>query len=87
MASKKQFRIWAKNHPNFMTPHIVTLYEKGNKIIEVSSGTGIEHEPIFGVTVATAKEEGKFDTGDSRSKMFFDKHEAIEYARKLKKVI
>lgn len=87
MALKREFRKWAREYTNFMTPNIIKLYEKGNKIIEVSSGTGFEHEPIFGVTVATKSEEGKFKTGDARSKMFFNRNEAFEYAKKLKKVV
>jgi hypothetical protein len=39
MTLKRDFRKWAKDHPNFMTPNIVELFEKDNTIIEVSEGS------------------------------------------------
>ena len=84
MALKKDFRKWAKEHPNFMTPHIVKLYEKDNTIIEVSEGGGIqEGSTIFGVSIAKKTPEGwKMQEG---GKPFFKREEAFSYARQLKK--
>ncbi len=40
-----------KNSPNFMTPDILAVKQWGDQVIELSSGTGIENEPIYGVSV------------------------------------
>jgi hypothetical protein len=82
-----EFREWQKSHKNIMTPHIVSLKQKGNRIIEVSSGRGIEHEPIFGVTIAERISPYEFNTGDKRSDLFFNLEEAKKYAERLKTVI
>ena len=87
MMITEEFRLWQKTHKNVMTPHIVSLRQKGNKIIEISSGRGIEHEPIFGVTIAERVSPYEFKTGDKRSEVFFNLKEAKEYAERLKKVI
>jgi len=85
--SKQSFRECAKAHPNFMTPRIRSVLQVGDdRFIEVSEGTGFHDEPIFGVTIAKKAKSG-FSTGDPRSRMFFNKAEALAYARKLRKVI
>jgi hypothetical protein len=81
------FRRWQKSHKNVMTPRIVSLKQKGNKIIEISSGRGIEHEPIFGVTIAERVSPYEFKTGDKRSELFYSLEEAKKYAERLKQVI
>jgi hypothetical protein len=38
---------------NFMTPRVVGYYRVGNFAVELSTGEGFKHEPIWGVTVKT----------------------------------
>jgi len=79
-------RTWQKEHPNFITPHIVsaTLY-KGN-IIELSSGSGFGGGTIYGVTIL--KKSGntfKSVGGESFNKGGFDsKSDAIAHLNKVK---
>jgi len=47
---KREFRKWAKEHPNFMTPTIVKLLEHKGFIIELSEGTDFKRNRIYGVT-------------------------------------
>jgi len=72
---------------NFMTPN-VDGYLAGNGLyIELSSGTGIDHEPIFGVTVlfdVDGEPKRYPEAGrDDLSQMFFDRSEAFAYANRL----
>lgn len=57
---------------NFMTPSIRGYYKLRKGYAELSEGTGFNHQPIFGVTVAP-------DPGQLRSKMCHSYNEAIEY--------
>lgn len=82
MPLKKDFRKWAKEHPNFMTPHIVKLYEKDDKIIEVSEGRGFDEKEMYGVSIAKKTPEGwKMQEG---GKPFFNRQEAFDYAHRLR---
>ena len=58
---RTQFRKWQINHPNFMTPNILRIRENNGKIIELSSGRGIEEgTTIYGVTVLEMQNNGTF---------------------------
>ena len=81
MTTKTYFRAWAKEHPNFMTPTIIELNVKGNYVVEVSEGTGMEGQPIFGVTKLKKITGGGFET--MGGKMFFNKTSARNHAKKL----
>jgi len=74
----------AKMGKNFITPKILEYITFGNNIIELSEGTGIEHEPIFGLTHRKYdKEKDEFvDLGFGR--LFYDKNEAFKSANLLK---
>lgn len=75
----KHYRKWAKQHPNFMTPHIVSLRNVGAYVIELSEGIDFDRKAIYGVT--TLKLCGNtFDNMpqiDGLNKMFYSKTEAL----------
>ena len=49
---KKAFKLWQKKYYNFMTPDLISLdIFDNNYLIELSRGTGINQNIIFGVTV------------------------------------
>jgi hypothetical protein len=81
---RRDFKRWVVRHPNFMTPNIIGVRVKGKKIIEISHGRGMEGRDIYGVTEITQESTGNFKTG--RGEMFYDRHSAETYAKKLKKV-
>lgn len=54
------FDKWQRKHPNFMTPAVEKYTVVGNRIVELSSGLGMENEPIYGVTVLEQKGRGRF---------------------------
>lgn len=58
MVDVSDFRRWARDHPNFMTPDIISVKKRGNRFIELSEGTDFDHNPMYGVTtiVWTGKE-------------------------------
>jgi len=65
---------------NFMTPNVLGFYKLRVGYAELSEGTGMDHQLIFGVTVRPDKwEEGK----QARSKLFQSKAAAMEYIESL----
>lgn len=80
---KSKFRNWQKEHPNFMTPYIIKLIQKGNDFIEISEGTDFKNQKIYGVTLIHHK-KGEFKTDTSgKSQMFYSKEKAYKYAENL----
>ena len=57
---------------NFMTPSILGYYLAGDHWCELSEGTGLSHQPIFGVTV-------KPDPEGNHSKLFYSRAAAEDY--------
>jgi hypothetical protein len=58
---------------NFMTPDIVAYFNLGDGVwAELSTGTGMSRQPIFGVTIRP-------DPGNKRSKMFQSRAQAMRY--------
>lgn len=80
---KEEFRAWQKKHPNFMTPHIIKLLGFDDFVVELSEGTGINHEPIYGVTLE--KRIGEFDFVGHGGKMFYNFDEAKGFADEIVK--
>ena len=87
MKAREAFKRFFKGNKNFMTPYIKGYYQKKLKdkimYFELSEGTGINNEPIFGVTVLIEK-EGKLEHATKLSKLFWDEQEAKNYINKLK---
>ena len=91
MASSKQYLAWQKQHPNFITPEVLE-YEilPNGYIVELSEGTGFDHEPYYGVTllihkdekIAVAHGEQRNRSGKSRLAMENYYNELIEIVRK-----
>lgn len=77
----KYYRKWAKQHPNFITPHIISLRNVGTYVIELSEGTDFDRKPIYGVT--TLKLSGSTFNNmpqiDGLNKMFYSKTEALAW--------
>jgi len=42
---------------NFMTPHVLSYWRVGDYTVELSTGEGFNHAPIWGVTVKTESGE------------------------------
>lgn len=81
-----KYQIWRNEHPNFMTPYEISSKQINNDtFVELSEGTGFEHDKIFGVSIIK-KEGNSFTTlhKDNRSKMFYSKKEAIKYYNSIK---
>jgi len=85
MTSLVEYRRWAKEHPNFMTPHIVKLTSKGNTIVEISRGTDFNDKPIYGVT-KVKYDNGKYIIQSHVNKCFQgtdSRTNAFKYAKKV----
>jgi hypothetical protein len=82
---KFEFRSWQKKHPNFMTPNVKKIYSVDNKIIEISEGTGMKGERIFGVT--KLERIGEFQFKSLGGELFHDQGKAEQYAKKLTSVV
>jgi hypothetical protein len=68
---------------NFMTPNIVSMRTKDNRVVELSSGTGLEDEAIYGVTIRDFDERKNEWIDPKLSKMFFSEEKAKEYIKKV----
>lgn len=70
---------------NFMTPTVLGYYKLRANFgyAELSSGTGIGREPIFGVTVRDYRGEHVRDGEADRSQLFHSKSAAIAYIESL----
>ena len=56
--NEKIYKAWQKRHPNIMTPEIKAYKILPNGyIVELSEGTGLEHEPFYGVTLLAYKDD------------------------------
>lgn len=66
-------------HKNMMTPNLVRFLHKSDKVVEVSSGRGIDNEPIYGVTVRSLA-RGVWADHDSEGRLFWDRKKAERYA-------
>ena len=83
---KLRFKMWQKQHPNFMTPDVEELQTKGDKFFELSSGSKMfsnnYNDRMYGVSVL--KKKGlKFETVPDLGKPFDDKKKAKAYMKKL----
>lgn len=65
---------------NIMTPNVLDYFRVTSGYVELSEGRGINHEPIFGVTVRTPS-GARLDPDPSQ--MFWSYKAAIEYIREL----
>lgn len=65
---------------NFLTPEYIREYRlNADSAAELSSGRGIDHEPIYGVTVVW--HGARF--GHDKSQMFYSRGEAVAYIASL----
>jgi hypothetical protein len=86
MASELIEKFKTKMGKNIMTPHVLGYKVKDDTVIELSSGRGMNNEPIYGVTVRTLSSLGKW-TETGLSKMLYSLAEAKAYAKKVKEVV
>lgn len=73
--STKSACYWRKHGKNFMTPSVMRYLETERYLVELSTGSGFDRKPIYGVSVATISGERDYD----RSQMFHSESEASEY--------
>lgn len=89
-SASEMFRKEYGSSKNFMTPRILSrgMLARGREgqaaAYELSEGTGIDHEPIFGVTVVRMWADGTTERWYDKSHMFHSRQEAETYIAKLK---
>ncbi len=85
-ASQQAFTDKYNGQGNFMTPTVISYHDNGqiapDTMIELSSGSGMTGNTIFGVTVLKRGING-IDNDHDSSKMFHDRSEALEYIEEL----
>lgn len=69
------------NGRNFMTPEIIGYYKLRKGYAELSEGTGLNHQPIFGVTVQHHGTAGATDV--AASQVFQSRQAARSYIEAL----
>lgn len=69
---------------NFMTPKILKHEIIDNRVIELSEGTGLKGNSIFGVAEFIYT-QGKGLKTTRRGEMFFIREQAVEYYKNLKR--
>jgi hypothetical protein len=86
-----RFRSWQKQHPNFITPHLIKTKRKDDEVIELSEGDDFENKSMYGVSVIKITPEGfkpesatYHDTGRSKSFIGADaRKNAIKYFKEI----
>lgn len=73
-------RAYPNGEPNPMTPTIHYRTMRGGYAVELSEGTGMEGQPIFGVTVL----DGWGQRNTERSRLFQAREEAEKYIESLR---
>lgn len=69
---------WGAKPPNLMTPDRVAFIDRPDgRLVEVTTGTGMNDEPIWGVSVADGTPP-RFN--QELSRLFWNKDEALAYA-------
>lgn len=86
MTTVQVYHQWAHEHPNAMTPRILKIEQVGNYFIELSEGTGLEHEPLYGVSVLfwNGQRFTPLHKLDNLNQSFYDRAEAIKHFAKAK---
>jgi hypothetical protein len=81
----KIFKKWQKEHGNFITPHVRKHCILPNGyIVELSEGTGLEHEAYYGVTLlAYSGETIGLCISEDRNRSGSDYEKMIEYYNEL----
>ncbi|WP_199615043.1 hypothetical protein [Paenibacillus alkalitolerans] len=69
---------------NFMTPKVLGYYEAGLYAAELSEGTGVDGEPIFGVSVMRRDLDRRDKETASLSRFCCTREEAEEYIEQLR---
>lgn len=64
---------------NFVTPTVIKRGFAGRFAYELSTGTGIYDEPLFGVTLIPADGSKRERESIDKSEMFFTKTDAVAY--------
>ena len=72
------------NSRNLITPRRLGIGALPGGAYELSTGTGIDHEPIFGVTVVRCNASDNVARDIDASQMFYSREEARAYIRDLK---
>lgn len=78
------FQAEYNGQPNVMTPTIVRRGSKGRLAYEISSGTGIDHQPIFGFTVIQVGTFGRTERRRDLSKLCQSQGEVERAVKDLK---
>lgn len=73
---------YLKMSKNFMTPNVIKYEQVGDRIIELSSGVGVDNKPIWGVTEFIV-ENGELETSGNGD-LFYSPKEARKHYSLLK---
>jgi hypothetical protein len=82
----KSFKLWIKEHKNFVTPQILKIKNIGNYFMEFSYGEGfLSDNKIYGITIIQFKNNTFTTQHDLKqeSKCFEDKRLANDYFYKM----
>lgn len=88
MATVQQYRSWARDHPNPVTPRLLKVEQVGSYFLELSEGEGGDHEPLYGVTVLrwTGERFTPLHKLERVSASFFDREEAVKHFNNVKRL-
>ena len=62
MSVEEEYLKWQERNPNFITPNLIDYDVIDDYVVELSKGTGIKNEPIYGVSILEHTSENKFST-------------------------
>jgi len=62
MSVEEEYLKWQERNPNFITPNLIDYDVIDDYVVELSKGTGIKNEPIYGVSILERTSENEFST-------------------------
>jgi len=90
MSVEEEYRRWQERNPNFITPDLVDYDVIDGYVVELSKGTGIKNEPIYGVSLLEREGYEKFKNIGWRANVtgaFYSLKEADKHFKRLADVV
>ena len=90
MSVEEEYLKWQERNPNFITPDLVDYDVIDGYVVELSKGTGIKNEPIYGVSLLEREGYEKFKNIGWRANVtgaFYSLKEADKHFKRLADVV
>ena len=90
MSIAEEYQKWQTRNPNIITPNLIDYDVIDGYVVELSKGTGIKNEPIYGVSLLEREGYEKFKNIGWRANVtgaFYSLKEADKHFKRLADVV